>query len=195
LGLAGKTLVIFSSDNGPWWQGNPGYARGRKLLWFEGGFRVPFLARWPAVIPPGSVCPHTICTTDLMATAAEVAGAALPPNAGEDSYSLMPLFRGESVEGDFREATVHHSISGHFAIRKGKWKLLEARGSGGWSFPTEKQGEAWGLPAVQLYDLENDPRESTNLASAFPEKVAELQALLNRYRQENRSAPLPAQPR
>lgn len=91
--------------------------------------------------------------------------------------------------GDFREATLHHPISGHFSIRRGKWKLLEARGSGGWSFATEALAKEWDLPSLQLHDLEKDPRESTNLAGAFPGKAAELQALLKRYRSEGRSVP------
>ncbi|MFP4176748.1 MAG: sulfatase family protein [Candidatus Brocadiia bacterium] len=199
-GCADDTLVIFTSDNGaspaakldelkemghdpnaPW--------RGTKADIYEGGHRTPFIARWPGVIEPGSVCNHTVCTTDLMATVASVLGEQLPEDAGEDSYDMTPLLRGEDVGENFREATVHHSVSGHFAIRKGKWKLLEARGSGGWSYPTEEEAEELGLPEYQLYDMEKDPGETTNLARALPEKVDELRRLLDRYRNQPRSVP------
>lgn len=196
-GLADNTLVVFTSDNGaspavhldelaargheangPW--------RGAKADLYEGGHRTPLLARWPGIVPPGSICSETICTTDLFATAADLVGAALPGNAAPDSISLAPLLRGDPSGGPRRAFTVHHSISGHFAIREGSWKLLEARGSGGWSFPTEKQAEEWGLPPVQLYDLARDPRETTNLAAAFPEKVKALRELLQRCRETSR---------
>ena len=198
-GLAENTLFIFTSDNGaspaakinelkemghdpnaPW--------RGAKADLYEGGHRTPFIARWPGVISPGSVCEQTTCTTDLFATVAAIVGEELTADAAEDSYNMLPLFRGEDMEGGFREATVHHSISGHFAIRQGKWKLLEARGSGGWSFPKEKEAAELGLPECQLYDIDRDPGETTNLAGALPEKVEELRAVLKRYREQPRSA-------
>jgi arylsulfatase A len=197
-GQDGNTLLVFTSDNGaspaakldelaamghepnaPW--------RGHKADLYEGGHRTPLIARWPDVTPAGSVSGQTVCTTDLFATVAGIIGAAVPEGAGEDSRDLGPLFCGEEPDGDLREATVHHSVSGHFAIRRGKWKLLEARGSGGWSFPREEEAEKFNLPPVQLFNLEEDPRESMNLAPGFPEVVKELQALLERYRAEGRS--------
>ncbi len=199
-GMADETLFVFTSDNGaspaakidelkesghdpnaPW--------RGTKADIYEGGHRTPFIVRWPGVVDSGSVCEHTTCTTDLYATVASIVGDDLPENAAEDSYDLMPLLRGDDMEGNFREATVHHSVSGHFAIRKGKWKLLEARGSGGWSYPEEAEAEELGLPEYQLYDMEQDPGETTNLAEALPDKVDELRRLLDKYRDQERSAP------
>ena len=199
-GMLENTLLIVTSDNGaspathldelkllghepnwPW--------RGTKADLYEGGHRTPFIAHWPAVAPAGQVCDQTICTTDLMATAADIVGLPLPDDAGEDSYSLMPLLRGDAIDGDFREATVHHSVSGHFAIRQGKWKLLEARGSGGWSYPKEDEATAWGLPEYQLYNLEADPAEAHNVAPGHPDIVARLKGLLDRYRDSPRSAP------
>ena len=199
-GVADETLVIFTSDNGaspaakidelkqmghdpnaPW--------RGTKADLYEGGHRTPFIARWPGMIEPGSVCDQTTCTTDLFATVASIVGEELREDAAEDSYDMTPLMRGEPIEGTFREATVHHSVSGHFAIRKGQWKLLEARGSGGWSYPKEDEAEDLGLPEYQLYDMERDPGETTNLAPGMPEKVDELRCLLERYREQPRTAP------
>ena len=194
-GVAEETLVIFTSDNGaspavkidelkemghdpnyPW--------RGHKADIYEGGHRTPFIARWPGFVEPGSVCRQTICTTDLFATVSSIVGGDLPEMA-QDSHDLTPLLRGQSTEGDFREITVHHSVSGHFAVRSGKWKLLEARGSGGWSYPTEEQAAEWDLPPYQLYDMEKDPGESTNLAGALPEKVDELREALDECRAED----------
>jgi hypothetical protein len=92
----GKTLVIFSSDNGPWWQGNPGYARGRKLLWFEGGFRVPFLARWPGVIPLAATSPEMSMNFDLFVTCLKLAGVPLPGDRIIDGKDILPLLKGQA---------------------------------------------------------------------------------------------------
>ena len=140
-GVADNTLVIFTSDNGPEITGevNPGaydrallyqhYSmgalRGAKRDTWEGGHRVPFLARWPGRIKPGSASDETICHVDLMATVATLVGAKLPPTAAEDSYSILPVLCGEKHDGPVREATVHHSCSGKFAIRKGNWVLID----------------------------------------------------------------------
>jgi arylsulfatase A-like enzyme len=99
------------------------------------------------------------------------------------------------LDKPFREATVHHSINGSFAIRKGDWKLIMCPGSGGWSFPRPDDKAALdSLPSIQLYDLAKDPAESTNLQAENPEKVVELKTLLSKYINEGRSTPgLPQQ--
>ena len=124
-----------------------------------------------------------------MATGAEITGYELKDNEGEDSYSLMRLFDYDDPLEEFREATVHHSINGSFAIRQGNWKLIMAKGSGGWSFPKPNDPAEEGLPDVQLYNLASDPGETTNLQSENPEKVASLKALLSKYIKEGRSTP------
>lgn len=199
-GIAENTLVIFTSDNG----GSPAAGldvmkaaghfssyiyRGHKADLFEGGHRVPFIAKWPAKIQKGTSRTETICLTDLMATASELSGYELKDNEGEDSYSLVSLFVGNEPEGSFREATVHHSIDGSFAIRQGDWKLIMAKGSGGWSFPKPGDPAEVDLPEVQLYNLASDPGEATNLQAENPEKVASLKALLTKYIKEGRSTP------
>jgi arylsulfatase A-like enzyme len=147
---------------------------------------VPFVARWPGVIKPDSRSEQTICLTDLMATAATIVGARLPDDAAEDSVDLLPVLKGAAgAGGAVREATVHHSIDGAFAIRRGDWKLILAKGSGGWSLP---EARAAG-PAVQLYNLKDDPAESNNVAAQQTEVVAGLRDLLERYRREGRSVP------
>ncbi|GAB3651589.1 arylsulfatase [Echinicola sediminis] len=201
-GIEENTMIVFTTDNGASpasqigeliAQGHypNGVYRGHKADIYEGGHRVPFIVKWPKVVTAGSVNEQTICTTDLMATCADLVGYQLKDNEGEDSYSFLPLLSGEKVEGDFREAIVHHSVNGSFAIRKGEWKLAMTAGSGGWSYPTPKEVEAMGdsLPPVQLFKLSEDPSEQKNLQADYPEKVEELQALLTKYIKEGRSTP------
>ncbi len=202
-GLADNTLVIFTSDNGCSPKANfeelaevghdpsSGY-RGHKADIYEGGHRVPFVVRWPARAKQGLVTDEVICTTDLMATVTEIIGTSLPPGAGEDSYSWLPILTETAYPKPLREATVHHSISGQFAIRQGDWKLILWPGSGGWSYPNMPE-DLPGLPLVQLYNLANDPEEEENLAGAYPQRVNQLQALLARYVEEGRSTPGPKQ--
>ena len=196
-GLTENTLVIVTSDNGATpgadysyltQRGHdPSYVfRGHKADIFEGGHRVAFVARWPAVIEAGSTSNDTICHTDLTATAAAITGFTLPDNAAEDSVSILPLFK-KTATGAVREATVHHSINGSFAIRQGKWKLSLCPGSGGWSIPRPAQAKKEGLPDVQLYDLLTDVAETTNLAAKHPDVVERLTALLQTYVERGRS--------
>ena len=196
-GFAENTLVIFTSDNGAHWlpgevehyqhQAN-GKRRGQKADIWEGGHRVPFIARWPGQVKAGSVNDELICLTDLMATAAAVAGAKLQTNSAEDSYTLLPtLLRGKQNR-PIREAVVHHSIDGTFAIRQGDWKLALGLGSHGFSEPKDIKAKA-GEAAGQLYNLKDDPEEKANLWLKQPELVARLTALLEKYQQEGRSSP------
>lgn len=153
---------------------------------------MPFLARWPGVVKAGSRSAEVVCLTDLMATCAELTGFTLPGNAGEDSVSMLPALEGRGT-GRLREATVHHSINGKFAIRQGRWKLALCAGSGGWTEPTDKTSTAQGLPPVQLYDLEKNPGERVNLAAANATEMARLKGLLGAYVARGRSTPGPAQ--
>lgn len=203
-GISDNTLVIVTSDNGcspeadfeelAKFGHNPSYVfRGHKADIFEGGHRMPFLVRWPAKIDPGTTSDQIICLTDLMATCAAILDQSLPPEAGVDSYNLLPAFSGEAND-PVREATVHHSANGSFAIRKGKWKLIMCPGSGGWSYPRPGVDDLTGLPEIQLYNMENDLSETTNLQHQFPDVVEELRSLLRKYIEEGRSTPGPSQP-
>jgi len=199
-GITDNTLVIFTSDNGCSPQArfeelaakghdpSAGF-RGHKADIFEGGHRVPFIARWPARIAPGGSCGRTICTTDLLATCSAFVGARLPEYAGEDSFSLLPLFDDPGA-GDYgRQATVHHSINGEFAIRADNWKLITCPGSGGWSAPRPGRDDLTGLPLFQLYDLHTDPGEQNNLYASRPDKAAELKRMLADLIRRGRSTP------
>ena len=198
--VAENTLVIFTADNGC----SPmakieelakkghrvnGPLRGHKADIYEGGHRVPFLVRWPSTVKAGGLTTATICTSDFLATAADVVGAPLPPTAGEDSFSFMPVLKGE--EGYARTSTVHHSINGSFAIREGEWKLVLCPGSGGWSDP--RPGKAKGAYPVQLFNLKEDLAETNNLAEKEKERVASMANALTKIIRNGRSTPGPAQ--
>ncbi|HPV37718.1 MAG TPA: arylsulfatase [Candidatus Hydrogenedentes bacterium] len=196
-GCAEQTLVIFTSDNGSHW--TPAFLeewghrangawRGQKADIWDGGHRVPFLARWPGVTPPDTACSEIICLTDLLATCAAIVGAGLPENAGEDSFNLLPALRGQPGGTPIREATVHHAYDGSFAIRQGRWKLIQGLGSGGFSAPRAIDPIEGG-PRGQLYDLDADPGESVNLWAEHPDVVVRLSALLDRYKRDGRSRP------
>ena len=117
---------------------------------------------------------ETIALTDVMATCAEVIGSEIPPEMAEDSVSILPVLQREPLDAPLHEIVIHHSGSGYFAVRKGPWKLLLSRSSGGWSPPSEQAAAKQGWPLVQLYNLLNDPMETTNLEAAHPEVVKEL---------------------
>ncbi len=198
-GIADNTLVFFTADNGcsPA-AGTPklekqghfasGEFRGYKADIWDGGHRVPFLVRWPSRISAGSQSPQTICHVDLMATCADIIGVKLPESAGVDSVSILPALLGTG-EKPLREAVIHHSIDGKFAIRRGKWKLAFCSGSGGWAPPKDAEATQRGLPGIQLYDIEADIGETRNVHAEYPEVVSQLTMLLQRYVDDGRSTP------
>ena len=195
-GAADNTLVVFTSDNGADWK--PGdkalFAhranaswRGEKADTWDGGHRIPFMARWPGQIRSGTASNQLGCLTDWMATAAAVTGFRLPRDAGEDSFNLLPALRG-TTRKPIREAIVHHSNDGVFSIREGSWKLILGLGSGGFSEP-KKIEPAPGGPRGQLYNLADDPAEERNLWLDQKDVVRRLSALLERYQRSGFSAP------
>jgi arylsulfatase A-like enzyme len=205
-GIEDNTLVMFTSDNGcahyigantdgrgncesalePQGHFPSGPYRGYKSDAWDGGHRIPCLARWPGKIEAGSTCHQLVSLSDLMATCADILNAPLPDTAGEDSISMLPLFR--DPETPVRENVVHHSFHGKFAIRNGRWKLVLCPGSGGWTHRDEDAVKE-GLPLVQLYDMQADPGEQQNLYREHPEIVEELRALLEKQVADGRSTP------
>jgi arylsulfatase A-like enzyme len=190
-GIEENTLVVFTSDNGADWKisdkgefahrANAEW-RGEKADIHEGGHRIPYLVRWPGKVKAGSVSREPGCLTDFFATAAEMVDFALPVNAAEDSFSLLPAYFG-SAGKPIREAVVHHSMDGMFSIRKGDWKLMLGLGSGGFT-PPRREDPKPGGPAGQLYNLADDPGETRNLYVAEPRIVRELSALLEKYQKQ-----------
>lgn len=200
-GFAENTLVIFTSDNGcaPYIgvqamndKGHyPSYIyRGYKSDIYEGGHRIPFLARWPARIQAGASSSETICLTDLLATLCSIVDRPIPTTAGEDSYDILPAMLGQTLDAPIREVTISTAGSGAFSIRQGRWKLEITPSSGGYTPATPEQIQQFNLPPIQLYDLDNDIAETTNVYAEYPEVVARLQALLESYQQAGRSAPV-----
>jgi arylsulfatase A len=196
--LTENTIVIFSSDNGCSPEANfsllrqaghdpsAGF-RGHKADLYEGGHRVPLVVRWPGRIPSGATTDALACLTDVYATLADVTGQPRAADGGEDSHSWLPLFDGKVASE--RTTLVSHSISGHFAFRRERWKLMLAHGSGGWSHPREEAAKEQGLPPLQLYDLVVDPGETTNVAAENPEVVDDLLRALAEEVRRGRSTP------
>ena len=203
-GLSENTLVIVTSDNGFAPPGDPqrvvrdaghhpsGPFRGSKADIWEGGHRVPLIARWPSKIPAGSQSDRTICHTDLMATCAELLETKLPDNAGEDSVSFLPALLGHADVPN-RPSIVNHSVTGRFAIREGSWKLEFCPGSGGWAAPNDAAATQQKLPRVQLYNLATDIGETRNLYAEHPEIVDRLRTRLETEIANGRSTPGPKQ--
>jgi len=192
LGLAEQTLIIVTSDNGGDQPGSMGPFRAHKTSVYEGGHRVPFVARWPGKIPAGKVCDETICLSDLLATCAALLGKTLPDDAGEDSFNILPLLLGQKPDGPVRVAMINKACRGpSISIRQGPWKLILPDGC----WPTEEGVaalEAGKLGKGELYNLADDIGESKNLYDQHPEIVKKLQELFVRIVRQGRSRP-PAQ--
>jgi arylsulfatase A-like enzyme len=201
-GLASNTLVMVTSDNGC----SPAAGvkeleakkhfpsaqfRGYKADIWAGGHRIPLLARWPGQIAAGTRSDQLVCLNDVMATCAELLDVQLPTDAAEDSVSFLPALRGEKSPLA-RTTLVHHSVDGSFAIRDGRWKLVLCSGSGGWSDPQPGSAMEEQLPPVQLYELNADSSERTNVEAQHPEIVARLKSDLELIVHNGRSTPGPS---
>lgn len=204
-GFAENTLVVFTSDNGGVTGDKPGSPqeiaqtaglkingdlRGRKHSVWEGGFKVPFLLRWPGHAPAGSVCHEAVSLADLLATTAAILGKELPPaaQAAEDSFNILPAILGE-IEQPIRDHLIVHSSDGVYAIRKGPWKWIEGVPAAGVKQASRKKHDDEFRP--QLYHTQEDPAETRDVAAEYPEVVAEMQVLLDRYREGGYSRELP----
>ncbi len=178
-GLDDNTLVMLSSDNGPWYQGSPGRLRGRKGMTYEGGVREPFLARFPGRIPKGSTCMGTAATIDVLPTLAQLTGAPLPGNP-LDGIDIWPLLTGRRQQIE-REVLLYFDGWNLQCARWGKWKLHVARYNS-MAFSPPPPGGRVNLPlaAPELYDIENDPDESYDVAPENPAIVAEIRGRIDR---------------
>jgi arylsulfatase A-like enzyme len=184
-GVANRTLVVFTSDNGPWAEmpprmltdprvvrtdaGTAGLLRGSKASTWEGGVRVPFIARWPGRIPAAVVTPAMGAAVDLLPTLARVIGAPLPAGRTLDGRDLLPVLDG-SDRGGRIEFLYLNGIALE-AVRDGRWKL-------------RLNPQAGGRTAVELYDLVNDPGERWDVAADQPDTVRRLFARMLAYSRE-----------
>ena len=178
-----NTLILFTSDNGPVWYDRDtsrfghnasGSLRGMKADAWEGGHRMPFIVHWPKVVPANSQSSQLICFTDVLATLAELLETNLPADAGPDSISFLPALLGDSAHAAARNRLAMASGNGMMTMRSGAWKWVDGLGSGGFSKPGRVQPTA-DQPPGQLYNLDTDLGETTNLAVDHPDIVARLQ--------------------
>jgi arylsulfatase A-like enzyme len=194
MGVADHTLVIFTSDNGgvlmtegkrPEAQAYlaglrcNGKWRGRKHSIYEGGFRVPFLVRWPGHVRPGTVCDETINLVDMYSTVAAVVHKRVPVNeeVAEDSFNILSAVLGVSSTQPPRPSMILHSPNGNFAIRQGPWKYIEGKAS-----PELKKVSRRDELVAQLYNLQDDPGEQNNVLDEHPDVASQLADLLNQQR-------------
>lgn len=207
LGIGDDTLVIFHADNGPetlhtiWMREDhdhdaAGGRRGMKRDGWEGGHRVPLIARWPGRVPAGSVTGQLACTTDLVATFASIAGQDVPDEVAVDSFDLLPALVGAKGDDDpVRPHLVTQSFRGEYQLRVGDWKYLAHQGSGGNNYSRGKMAnyvidDGSGDAPAQLYDLASDPGETRNLYATEPERRERMETLLEELSgKEGRSAP------
>ncbi|MBC18729.1 MAG: N-acetylgalactosamine-6-sulfatase [Planctomycetaceae bacterium] len=173
LGESDNTLVIFTSDNGPEGsgtrpgsrtRGSTGGLRGRKRHTHEGGIRVPGILRWPGHIKPGSVCNTPIIGSDFFPTICQIVGIPLPENRVIDGTSIVPLFSGEAIDRQQPLYWRNHLAPEQYKVglRQGDWKIIGSDD----------------LKTFELYNLKEDPQETTNLAAKFPERFATMRAQL-----------------
>jgi len=178
-GIESNTLVLLSSDNGPWFQGSPGRLRGRKGMTYEGGMREPFIARFPGRIPKDRVCSGVASTIDMMPTLARLCDAPRPNNP-LDGIDIWPMLAGQKNELE-REAFLYFDNVNLQCARLGKYKLHISRyNSLAYSPPPAKGRFNLPLKPAELYDLLNDPDESYDIAAEHPDVVKDLQARIER---------------
>lgn len=206
LGVAQETLVLFTSDNGGVFKPERadmlqtlaykaglkinGALKGGKHTVWEGGFKVPFIVRWPGKAKPGSVCAQMVSLADVLATTAALVGESLPAaaHAAEDSVNMLPAILGDP-EQPLRDHLIVHSADGNFAIRRGPWKWIEGEPVDEVKPGARKVRADEFKP--QLYHTQEDAAETKDVSAAHPEIVKELRALLNRYREGGYSRALP----
>jgi arylsulfatase A-like enzyme len=181
VGVVDNTLVVITSDNGPWFQGSPGRTRGRKLDIFEGGMRVPFLTRWPDVIAPESEDQNLVIGIDLFPTFLEVVGLPVPPDRIIDGHSVVHRLEGQ--EGAGRGPIWFHQIGRLRAVREGRFKYHDRHRVPFGNPPDFPMGYhirrgPW------LFDLELDPEESYDVSDRHPETFQHMQRMLEARQRE-----------
>ncbi len=181
-GLTENTLVIFTSDNGPWFEGNPGYHRGRKNNFFDGGQMVPFIAAWPAEIPAGIEVDATAMNIDFFPTFLRMAGIPLPEDRAIDGVDMLPLMKGESAEANHEDL---YFVKGKkiMGVRtRDNFKYIDRHRCDNSAYWVAKQGPF-------LFDLNHDPNESYDTHTHFPDKAEALKGMLESKREEMESNP------
>lgn len=192
-GFTDDTIVIFTADNGPeqyayervrnFGHRSMGPLRGLKRDLWEGGHRVPFVVRWPKVVPAGAVSDGLVSQIDVYATLAAVVGAEIPAGSAEDSYDQLSLWRGRAKSA--RDTLVHNTNPKGYALRHGDWLLIDAPTGGVSKVPAwydEANDYVDDAEPGELYNLRDDLSQHRNLYAAMPEKAAELKQRLKTVR-------------
>ncbi|NOY07436.1 MAG: arylsulfatase [Spirochaetes bacterium] len=192
-GMLKNTLLIITSDNGAiatnfngkdYGHKANGDLRGQKGDIFDGGHREPFIAMWEGVIKPGTRSDELLGLIDFTATCADIVDFKLPDNAAEDSRSFLSILKGEKSDEPIHDAVIHHSLDGMFAVRRGEWKLIMGLGSGGFSYPRRYTMDSRDFPG-QLYNINDDFRETLNRWQGRPDIVDEFSEILRRYQRKD----------
>lgn len=172
-GLADNTLIMFMSDNGPWYQGSRGGLRGIKGETWDGGMRVPFVARFPGRIPAGRLNTNVVTTMDILPTVTRLAGAPLPQQM-LDGINIWPLLAGDQEELQ-RDPFLYFDGWNIQCARSGQWKLHVSRYSRRIWTPDAGARVNLPLPRAELYNMNEDAQENYDCASDFPDVVADIQ--------------------
>ena len=192
-GLDERTLVIFTSDNGPWLSygnhaGSAGPLREGKGTTWEGGQRVPFIARWPGRIPAGSECRELTSTMDVLPTLAKLAGGEAPQDRIIDGRDLWPLLSGQMDGGSPARSLYYYWDYGLDAVRMGSWKLVFPHKFRSLTGTPGKDGQPGGYSQAEtglaLYNLDKDVGETNNVAADNPQIVKDLQRLAEQARED-----------
>ncbi len=195
MGVDKNTLVIFTSDNGPWFEGSAGPHRGRKGQSYEGGFRVPMIASWPDRIPAATVCSEQMMNIDFYPTVLSLAGVDLPKDRIIDGRNVMGLLTGKETQSPHDALFFYHYdlLEG---VRVGNWKYFRRTNRYTWPVPLDavelpnklgkdQLGNRWPL----LYNLETDPGESYNVIDTYPEIARKLEAVMLKWESETKKNP------
>jgi uncharacterized sulfatase len=184
-----NTLIVFTSDNGPWYNGSPGRLRGRKGQSYEGGFRIPMIAQWPTTIPAGAVCSEPAMNIDWFPTCLALAGVELPGDRVIDGKDITGLLTGTEKQSPHESFYFYHNQSLE-AIRVGKWKYIPKINTMVWPLAMDKKWESAGsYHAPWLYDLEADPQECYNLKEDHPEVIEHMRNVFRRWEAEMKENP------
>ena len=188
-GLTDNTLVVFTSDNGPWYNGSAGKLRGRKGQSYEGGFRIPMIAHWPAKIPLGSVCHEPAMNIDWFPTCLALAGLELPGDRIIDGENIVGLLTGE-VEKSPHDCFYFYHNEDLEALRQGKWKYIPRIHTYVWPVPLDKYWFSSGQEqSPWLYNLETDPTESYNLKEVHQDVIESMDATFKQWETKMRENP------
>ncbi len=191
--LARNTIVMFTSDNGPWYQGSPGGLRGRKGQSWEGGQRVPLVVRWPDRITPGGICREPAMNIDVLPTFLEIAGLTLPTDRIVDGESITKLLVSPESKSPDRPLFFYH-IGELESVRVGEWKYVRDTSHYTWPMPVNKKlgtmSEHTEGPLPLLFNLENAPDESYNLMNKYPLVGEELADIIAEWEKEMEANPL-----